>query len=105
MKFCLNMKSATPKVRQTVPNGVSNCPLAIISWNFVTEPVSPETAFGANNVILSGSCSEIAHVRSPISIMPSSVRLRNPLQNITYDVHFFRVRFADKRRLMCLFPQ
>ena len=72
MKFSLNIKSATSKVRQTVPIGVSSCPLGTIIWNFGAGHVS-EIGSGGNSLILLRSCPDMALVRAQVSIKPSSV--------------------------------
>ena len=72
MKFSFNMKSATSNSRSTVPIGTSNCPFATMIWKFGGGPVSLIASF-ASNLILLRSCSEIALVRAPVSIRPSSV--------------------------------
>ena len=87
MNFSLNVMSPTSNCNSTVGIGASNCPLATIIWNSGGGS-SFNIVCRASNQILRKSASGMALDKAPVSMSPSCLTPRNPLENKAFFAYF-----------------
>ena len=98
MKYPLNIKSVTSNVRRTVLYWRFQLP---VCYHYLTIGCGTYVCFvsGARSLILFRSCSDIALVRSPVSIRMSSVSFSKSIGKYYIWRLLFSVRLVDRRSI------